>query len=590
MFSTPDQSSLTMAPCAATVRTFGTNVLFLAALWGGAALGLGADSVSPSGAVEEHLRIRIEAIQDGAPGASSVGEELILAREGVARYYRQAAFEPVWARAGGPTVLADSLLTVLRDADGEGLRPTDYHATAIDSLLRHLRAQNGAGEPLDPRRLVDLELLCTDAFLLYGSHLLTGRVDPAAINPTWTAEGRQADLVQHLEQALTETSLRAALADLRPPQPEYDALRRALARYRTLDANGGWPTLPEGPKLEVGTQDEQVPLLRRRLRITGDLSAPAPADDSLTVDSTLARGVQRFQERHGLAVDGVVGPATRAALNVPADERVQQIKTNLERWRWLPADLGALHVRVNIAGYELHVVENGTDVLRMRVVTGQAYRQTPVFSDQISYLVLNPYWHVPHSIAVKDKLPDFRRDPSLVSRLGYEVLRGWGADAARVDPSTIDWSALSASTFPYRLRQRPGSQNALGQVKFMFPNAHSVYLHDTPSRYLFDRADRSFSSGCIRVEHPLDLAMTLLRHNEGWTRERLQATMGTDTEQTVVLTKKVPVHLLYWTAWADAAGPVHFRRDVYDRDGAVRSALTAPPRPPSERDAAPSSP
>jgi murein L,D-transpeptidase YcbB/YkuD len=437
---------------------------------------------------------------------------------------------------------------------------------------------------------VDLELLCTDAFLLYGSHLLTGRVDPAAINPTWTAEGRRADLVRHLEQALTNTSLRAALADLRPPQPEYDALRRALYRYRTLDANGGWPTLPEGPKLEAGTQDERVPLLRRRLRITGDLAASAAPEDSLTVDSTLAQGVQRFQERHGLAVDGVVGPATRAALNVPADERIQQIRTNLERWRWLPADLGGLHVRVNIAGYELRVVENGTDVLRMRVVTGQAYRQTPVFSDQISYLVLNPYWHVPHSIAVKDKLPDFQRDPSLVSRLGYEVFRGWGADATPIDPSTIDWSALSASTFPYRLRQRPGPQNALGQIKFMFPNAHSVYLHDTPSRYLFDRATRSFSSGCIRVEHPLDLAVTLLRHNEGWTRERLRAATRGDTERTVMLAQKVPVHLLYWTAWAEADGPVQFRRDVYDRDGAVRSALAAPPRPLSPPEAAPNGP
>jgi murein L,D-transpeptidase YcbB/YkuD len=226
----------------------------------------------------------------------------------------------------------------------------------------------------------------------------------------------------------------------------------------------------------------------------------------------------------------------------------------------------------------------------MRVVTGQAYRQTPVFSDQISYLVLNPYWHVPHSIAVKDKLPDFQRDPSLVSRLGYEVFRGWGADATPIDPSTIDWSALSASTFPYRLRQRPGPQNALGQIKFMFPNAHSVYLHDTPSRYLFDRATRSFSSGCIRVEHPLDLAVTLLRHNEGWTRERLRAATRGDTERTVMLAQKVPVHLLYWTAWAEANGPVQFRRDVYDRDGAVRSALAAPPRPLSPPEAAPNGP
>lgn len=556
----------------------------------GTVLGFGTESVSATAEVEEHLRIRIEAIQDEVPGASSVGSELILAREEVARYYRQVAFEPVWAQPTGPTVLVDSLLSILRDAEREGLRPADYHLAAIDSLLQHFRMQAGAGEPLDPRRLVDLELLCTDAFLLYGSHLLAGRVDPTAITPSWTADGRQADLVQHLEQALTETSLRTAVTKLRPPQPEYDALRRALARYRTIEANGGWPSVPDGPTLEVGAQDERVPLLRRRLRITGDLSAAPSPEDSLTFGTSLDQAVKRYQERHGLTVDGVVGPATRAALNVPVEERIQQIKTNLERWRWLPADLGALHVRVNIAGFDLRVVEDGTDVLQMRVVTGQAYRQTPVFSDQISYLVLNPYWYVPHSIAVKDKLPDFRRDPSLVSKLGFEVFRGWGADATRIDPSTIDWSALSASNFPYRLRQRPGPQNALGQIKFMFPNRYSVYLHDTPSRSLFNLAERSFSSGCIRVEHPLDLATTLLRHNEGWTRERLQSAIRGDTEQTIVLTQKVPVHLLYWTAWVDSEGTVQFRRDVYDRDEAVRSALMAPlggqpesaaPRPPS---------
>ena len=525
--------------------------------------------------VEEHLRIRIEAIQDGAPDAASVDGEPLLATEEIARYYRQAAFQPVWAQSAGPTARADSLLTHLQAANRDGLRSADYHVATIDSLLGQLRAKAETGEPLTPGRLVDLELLCTDAVLLYASHLQNGRTDPTAISSSWTAERQATDLVQHLEHALTQSSLRAALAKLRPPQPEYDALRRALARYRTLEGTGGWPSVPEGTKLEEGVTDPHVPRLRQRLRATGDLSAVPPTADSLTFGAPLHQAVTRFQERHGLAVDGVVGPATRAALNVSVEARIQQIEINLERWRWLPPDLGALHVRVNIAGFDLRVVENGADRLRMRVVVGQAYRQTPVFSDQISYLVFNPYWHVPHSIATKDKLPDFQQNPSRVSTEGFEVFRGWGADAAQVDPSTIDWRALSASNFPYRLRQRPGPQNALGEVKFMFPNPHSVYLHDTPSRSLFGRAERSFSSGCIRVEHPLDLATILLRPNEGWTRTRIQAAVRTDTEQTVPLAQKVPVHLLYWTAWAED-GTVHFRRDVYDRDGAVHSALTAP--------------
>lgn len=602
-----------MAFCSSMVRTVGVHLL--AVLCAGAFLGVGPGPGSSPETVQEHLRVRIEAINNDMPGALSVGDERIFAAPAVARYYRRTAFKPIWARSVGPAVFTDSLLTVLRDADRDGLRSADYHIAALDSLLQHLRARAGAGEPLDPRRIVDLELLCTDAFLLYGSHLLAGRVDPTGVTPRWTADERQADLVKHLEQARTHSSLqasltdlrplqpeqgasrralaryrtldetggrppisslRASLAKLRPPDPEYDALRRALARYRSLDEAGGWPSIPDGPKLEMGTRDGRVPLLRRRLQTTEDLSVAAAPEDSLLVDTTLHRAVEHFQERHGLTVDGVVGPSTRSALNMPVEKRIRQIKINLERWRWLPETLGRLHVRVNIAGFNLRVVKAGTDLTQMRVIVGQDYRQTPVFSDRISYLVLNPSWHVPQSIAVKDKLPDFRRDPSLLSEGGYEVFRGWGVDATQVDPSTIDWNAVSATDFPYRLRQAPGPQNALGQIKFMFPNDHSVYLHDTPSPYLFSQTERSFSSGCVRVERPLDLAAVLLRNNEDWGRERLKSTVGAGTKQTVVFEKKTPVHILYWTSWSPADGPVQFRRDVYDRDAAVHAALTAP--------------
>ena len=318
-------------------------------------------------------------------------------------------------------------------------------------------------------------------------------------------------------------------------------------------------------------------MLRRRLRATGDLTGP-PASDSFRFDATLRRAIARFQERHGLAIDGVVGPTTRAALNVPVEARLRQIEVNMERWRWLPRDLGDPHVRVNIADFWLRVVEGGAPALQMRVVVGTRYRQTPVFSDRISYLVFNPYWHVPPRIATQDKLPEFRRDPSLVSRLGFELLDGWGSDARIVDPSTIDWGRLSAANFPYHLRQRPGPANALGRVKFMFPNRHNVYLHDTPARSLFGRTERGFSSGCIRVERPVDLATYLLRDNDGWTEARVRTAMSQTTEQTVVLRRKVPVHLLYWTAWPED-GSLHFRTDIYRRDEAVASALAAPPSP-----------
>lgn len=542
-------------------------------------LGLALHPGGPPEDLRTLLRLRVAAMETGSAAARSAADRRLLAAETVAHHYRQTGFAPGWTGPDGPTPVADSLLVALRAADRDGLRPADYHVAALDSLGRRLRAQADAGASMAPRALADFELLCTDAFLLVGGHLLRGRVDPVELVPSWSLDRRQADLPAHLQRALDQGAVRPVLDSLRPPQPEYAALRRALRRYRALAERGGWPSLPDGPTLAEGVRDARVPTLRRRLRATGDLSAARPAD-SLRVDAPLRRAVARFQERHGLAVDGAVGPATRAALNVPVAARIEQIVVNMERWRWLPRDLGRPHVRVNIADFWLRVVEDGAPTLQMRVVAGSRYRQTPVFSDRISYLVFSPYWHVPPRIAAQDKLPAFQRDPSLVSRLGFEVLDGWGADAQTVDPSTIEWDRLSASNFPYRLRQRPGPANALGRVKFMFPNRHNVYLHDTPARSLFGRSERGFSSGCIRVEHPVDLAAFLLRAHDDWTPERIRAAMAGDAEQTVVLREKVPVHLLYWTAWMEA-GTLHFRDDVYQRDDAVAAALAAPPSPPS---------
>ena len=530
----------------------------------------------PPDDVQDRLRARVEAVD--RTGAMTVGPERVLVGPAVARYYRGAGFEPAWTGPEGPTPQADSLLAVLRDAHHDGLRPADYHVSTIDSLARHLRGQRREGQPMGARALADFELLCTDAFLLYSAHLLGGRVDPVELVPTWNLDRRQQNLVERLREALQDNSIRATLQHLRPSHPRYNAFRRTLARYRLQAQQGGWSTIPGGPALEEGMRDERVPDLRRLLQATGDLSADAPSD-ALLFNDPLRQAVGRFQERHGLVVDGVVGPATRAAMNVPIEERIRQIEVNLERGRWLPRSLGDPHVLVNIADFWLRVVENGRYALQMRVVAGTRYRQTPVFSGEISYLVFNPYWYVPDRIAVEDKLPDFQRNPALVSRFGYEVFDGWGAGAKRVDPAAIAWDSLSASRFPYRLRQKPGPANALGRVKFMLPNAHNVYLHDTPERSDFHKMVRTFSSGCIRVEYPVDLALYLLDSNGGWTRERIEDMMQGDAERAVVLRRKMPVHLLYWTAWMEDEDTVHFRKDIYGRDEAVARALAAPPSP-----------
>jgi len=528
--------------------------------------------------VREQLRIRVEAERRGLDALAARGEP-VRAESSTLRFYEERGFEPAWIGPNGPKASVDSLLSALRRVEREGLTLGGYHAEAI-TALRTATAKNGGtrgGTQGDPAWLSDLELLCTDAFLLYGAHLLRGRVSPTELTPSWTLSGRQGDLLQTLTEATSTKKVQQALSPLRPPQPAYKALTRALRRYRRIVEAGGWPTLSEGPTLKEGMQDPRVEMLRRRLQASGDLSGEG-SDPSSVFDASLREAVVAFQERHGLEPDGAVGPATRASLNVPATERVDQLIVNLERWRWMPQELGRRHVLVNIAGFRLRVVENGEEVMQMRVITGRPYRQTPVFSDEISYLVFNPYWHVPHSIATKDKLPEIKKDPGYLARQGFEVFQGWGADANPINPSTIDWSRLPASTFPYRLRQKPGPMNALGQVKFMFPNRHSVYLHDTPTRGLFAWAERSFSSGCVRVEQPLELAEYLLADRAQWSVSRIQeALKSSPAERTVRLGEKVPVHLQYWTAWAETDGTVHFRSDVYKRDGDVLQALGAGP-------------
>ncbi len=280
-----------------------------------------------------------------------------------------------------------------------------------------------------------------------------------------------------------------------------------------------------------------------------------------------------FQARHGLAADGVVGAKTLAALNVPVAERMEQIELNLERWRWLPRDLGSRLVVVNIAGFELAAVDEDGRSLEMRVAVGRSYRRTPVFSDEIRYLVFNPSWEVPATLAVRDKLPEIRQDPGYLEQQGFVVLRGWGEDQREVDPDEVDWASLGPGNFPYRLRQSPGPLNALGRVKFMFPNRFNVYLHDTPDREVFARSERDVSSGCIRLEKPMELAEWLLAGSARWDRQMIDRVVAAGDETVASLERPVPVHLLYWTAWADDAGVVQFRRDIYGRDAALGAVL-----------------
>jgi len=523
--------------------------------------------------IADQLRARIESSTE--PVGIAIGAETVRAHRGLPEFYSGRDYRSAWIGEGRPLTHAQRLVHSIRTASQHGLDPEDYHLQSIEALLQRADSSRRNGSWVDSAalsELADLDLLLTDAFLALGSHLSAGRVDPRTLDATWFAEvGRRADLPELLDQVIASDRIEETLSALAPQEPGYARLKDALRRYRAIAASGGWPHVPEGPKLELGIEDTRVARLRERLAVSGDL--PSWREPTEEFDEAVVEAVRSFQTRHGLQPDGVVGAATLAALNVPVEQRVRQIEGNLERRRWLVDDLGEPHLLINIPGFELDVFEGHRSVLNMKAIVGMPSRPTPVFSAEMTHLVLNPSWEVPHSIAVSDIIPAVRADPDYLTKRSIKVFEEWSADAREVDPSTLDWSVLGKDNFPYRLRQEPGPTNALGAVKFVFPNPYHVYLHDTPSRDLFARSDRACSSGCVRVEKALELAEYLLGGDSAWNRERILSVIDQANEQTIRLPRAIPVHFVYWTSWADSSGTVHFRKDIYGRDPLLDEAL-----------------
>ncbi len=350
--------------------------------------------------------------------------------------------------------------------------------------------------------------------------------------------------------------------------PELD---KALARYRQIADQGGWPPVPTGPALHPGGRSDRIPLLAKRLAATADLTAPPGRGD--VFDGDLARAVRKFQARHGLSADGVVGAKTLVALNVPVGERIRQLAASLKRCQPLPQQLERRHILVNIADFTLKLYEEGTLLLAMPVIVGKTYRQTPVFSRRITSLILNPCWEVPDSIAAKDLLPKIKKDPRYLDKWHLRVLREWGSDE-KIDRAAIDWKRIAVDRFPYRLQQAPGPDNSLGRVKFDLPNPHDVYLHDTPARELFQRDSRAFSSGCIRLARPLELALYLLQGTGLSTMDSLTAAISSQETREIAIPSPIPVYIVYMTAWVDPDGTIQFRPDIYGRNTGAESSAT----------------
>ncbi|MDX1710291.1 MAG: L,D-transpeptidase family protein [Rhodovibrionaceae bacterium] len=534
------------------------------------AAGLALFASLPVSAGADTPRVQVAAEREIAPVIAALLEDEGTLRDGVGvpldfytlqQFYAGRDHQAAWVDALGLTDAGRSVVKVLAEADREGLRAEDYFIADIATL----------SDSQEPAALGQLDVLISGALLEYAGDLKRGRLAPRSIDPELFQAPDSFDRLTELRRLAASQRPGADLRDLAPALPEYRRLRRALAHYREIEAAGGWPGLPEGETLKEGMRDPQVAVLRRHLTVTGDLSVSS--NDAELFDSGLTQAVMRYQRRLGLDADGVVGPATRAQLNVPVNTRIGQIVLNMERWRWMPEDLGERYVLVNLAGFELEVVEFGSVHLAMKVVVGRPYRRTPVFSDTISYLEVNPTWTVPPTILREDILPKLRKDPGYLAENNMKLYHGWDASAPALDPAGIDWQSVPPRANPYRIVQAPGPKNALGRIKFMFPNKYQVYLHDTPSRELFSRPARAFSSGCIRVERPMELADYLLGANADWDRSRVEKLIAEGQTTRVNLARPVPVHLTYATAWIGEGGTIHFREDVYGRDTLLADAL-----------------
>ncbi|MGA8259316.1 MAG: L,D-transpeptidase family protein [Arenicellales bacterium] len=511
------------------------------------------------------LRERLESQLAGIP--LTVNGRPLRAVPALQDLYARRIYEPLWFHDGKLLSAARAIPAFLASAQQDGLRPEDYGYTTLDHAIA---AYDEGRLALAP---ADLELLLTDSVLSYASDMLRGRVRPDTSYPDWETAPRDFDLTKYLQDALDAGSMVSSLRNLAPHDPHYHRLRKLLARYRQVERDGGFSIVPPGEVLKPGMRTGRVSALRLRLVQSGDWIGPQLPPDPELFDAGLEAAVIRYQTRQGLEPDGIVGATTIESLGITAAQRILTIELNMERWRWLPQDLGDHYITVNIAAFQMQLVEQGETRLAMPVVVGKRYHATPVFTGLLTYLVFGPYWNVPQSIAVNEILPQLKRNPGYLEQESMEVFRGWDQPEVPLDPSSIDWSGVTTSNFPYRFRQKPGPQNALGQIKFMFPNKYNVYMHDTPAKALFSSASRDFSHGCIRLKEPMQLAQYLLRGQSGWDEQSVVEAARRATEQTVRLQQSWPVYVLYWTAWVGPEGGINFRKDVYGRDRLLAKSL-----------------
>ncbi len=522
--------------------------------------------VANSAAAENVLQ---QELQKSENGRLMIGQSDIAALDMIKNLYQYNDYRLYWNKQS----MVDVLLQAIRNSKTLGLNPDDYHLQTLTARLQKGFLDNVMG--LSDSEQAQLDILLTDALLRLGYHLNFGKVVPGTLDPDWNLrrEFLSSDPVAKLSYTMgAEDRLSRFLEQSGDRGVIYEGLIDALKKYRSIAKHGGWQVVPAGEVLKPGMRDPRVPLIAARLQATGDLAGDAIVMDEL-YSKQLEDAVRQFQYRHNLDVDGVIGKGTLEQMNIPVAQRIKQILVNLERIRWVRRNLGDEFVMVNIAGFKVYYVRDNKLVWKSLAQVGKYYRKTPVFRDDISYLVFNPTWTVPPTILRKDILPKLKKDPGYLKKKNMNVV---DAKGKIIDASKIDWSTMTAGKFRYMIRQEPGPQNALGRVKIMFPNKHLVYLHDTPSKSKFKRTERAFSSGCIRIENPFELVELLLKDSDQWNQSRFDEILSGGKLQNVSLPEKVPVLLLYFTVHKDENGSIMFYRDIYKRDTKVIDELNKP--------------
>ena len=492
-------------------------------------------------------------------GKITISGEKIIGIQFLSGLYQSVNYHPVWTDSKN----TNDLLKILEGSYYEGLNPEDYHLTYIKDYL-------SSSEEFEPKDNAAADIIMTDAILTYAFHMIQGKVHPTKLDPNWNYSERP--LPDNVEfgfmHRLKTNTLSEAEVLLRPEIPIYGELLTRFARLDSIKKVGGdiQPLEYPGKALRLGDSSPAVRDLKNHITRYGfEFNHP----DYNRFDEELEEAIKDFQMFNGLETDGICGKSTYKALNVSLDERLDIIRVNMERCRWINNDLPEEFLLVNIADYTLYLMKGREIDYECRVVVGKEFHETPVFTSDIKYVVFNPTWTVPYSIASKEILPKLKKDPNYLGNRNMVLLSG----NKEVNPSTVDFNQYSQKNFPYTIRQEPGPNNALGLVKFIFPNKYSVYLHDTPSKSKFEKTDRAFSHGCVRVKDPLLLAEQLLG-DKGYDSNKIADVIKSKETQNIYLTKPLPVMIMYWTCYVNSKdGRIYFFSDVYGRDKKVLKEL-----------------